>query len=125
MSRPAVAREKILTILRGSKKHLSVAGVLQLLKARHITIGIATAYRALNSLVAEGLVQKHVFENDEAFFEITPTQHHDHLICERCGGIEEFINPTIESLQEAVAKKHGFQLLSHRLELFGICQKCQ
>ncbi len=112
-------------LLRQQRKHLSVGAVLALLKKQKEPIGIATVYRTLNSLVAEGLVQKHVFEDAEAFFEIMPATHHDHLVCEKCGGVEEFTSPTIEKLQEQVAKKYGFRLKSHRLELFGLCRQCQ
>jgi Fur family transcriptional regulator, ferric uptake regulator len=51
--------------------------------------------------------------------------HHDHLICTVCGEIVEFANERIESLQELVAKRHGFEVESHRLELYGRCAKCR
>jgi Fur family ferric uptake transcriptional regulator len=51
-------------------------------------------------------------------------QHHDHLVCTSCGAIIEFENSRIEELQEKVAQEHGFQIVSHRLELYGKCGKC-
>ena len=52
-------------------------------------------------------------------------EHHDHLICTRCGTIIEFENDRIEQLQDAVAKKHGFRVSSHKMELYGLCRTCQ
>ena len=51
--------------------------------------------------------------------------HHDHLICTRCGTIVEFENDRIEALQDKVARQHGFQVTSHKMELYGFCESCQ
>ena len=74
-----------------------------------------------------GLVKAHYFGDNEAVFEINldPKEHHDHLICESCRKIVEFSNLQIEGLQEQVAKKNGFRLTRHRMELYGICKNCE
>jgi len=86
--------------------------------------GLATIYRTLNLLTEAGLAEQKSFTDGKAVFEVNlPDQHHDHLICLECGHVLEFENSEIEDLQEKVAAKHGFELKSHRLDLFGRCLK--
>lgn len=88
--------------------------------------GLATIYRTLNMLKDAGLVNQHTFADGRALFELaTPNDHHDHLVCQKCGTIVEFFSARIEELQSEIAKKHQFQLTEHRLEMFGICHDCQ
>ena len=60
-----------------------------------------------------------------ARYELTPTEHHDHLTCVNCGKIVEFENQQIEQLQEEIASKYGFRLTDHVLELYGVCSHCK
>jgi len=86
--------------------------------------GLATIYRTLNLLTEAGLAEQKSFSDGRSVFEVNlPDQHHDHLICLECGHVLEFENSEIEDLQEKVAAKHGFELKSHRLDLFGRCLK--
>jgi Fur family ferric uptake transcriptional regulator len=86
------------------------------------TIGIATIYRTLNLLTDAKLVEQRVSQDGKSFFELSfPNSHHDHLTCLDCGKIVEFENNDIENLQLKVAGQYGFQLASHRLELYGFC----
>ena len=71
-----------------------------------------------------GLVSERHFRDGEALYE-NLSEHHDHCICNSCGKIIEFENEKIEELQEAVARKFGFQLLTHKMELYGICAECR
>lgn len=85
-------------------------------------IGLATVYRTLNLLKDAGLVVQSSFVEGKAVFErVKPGQHHDHLLCIDCGKIVEFEQPEIEKLQQEIAQKHGFQLMFHKLELYGKC----
>jgi len=89
-----------------------------------LSVGLATIYRTLNLLADAGLVEQKQFGDGHFVYEIrTPGSHHDHLICLDCGAVIEFENEEIERLQEKVAAAHGFQLTSHRLDLFGHCRK--
>ena len=86
--------------------------------------GLATIYRTLNLLTEAGLAEQKSFTDGRSVFEVNvPDQHHDHLICLDCGHVLEFENQEIEDLQVRVASKHGFELKSHRLDLFGRCLK--
>jgi Fur family ferric uptake transcriptional regulator len=85
-------------------------------------VGLATIYRTLNLLTEAGLVEQKSFQDGRHVFEVAhPDQHHDHLICTRCGQVIEFEDPEIESLQNQIAEKFGISLQSHRLDLFGVC----
>lgn len=87
-------------------------------------IGFSTVYRTMKLLCEAGLVQERHFGDGEALYENVST-HHDHCICTSCGKIIEFENDKIESLQEAVARKFGFELHSHKMELYGLCSDCR
>jgi Fur family ferric uptake transcriptional regulator len=105
--------------------HVEAEALYQKLKREGYAIGLATVYRTLNVLKEANLVSQHAFSDGRSVFEVhAPDQHHDHLICNQCGTIEEFHHPTIESLQIEIAKQHNFTLLSHRMDLFGLCQTC-
>jgi len=118
------AQQHILDILQKSNKHLSAADIFSLAKKRQPRIGVATVYRALKHLTQIAAIEKHSFDRRETLYEIRPTVHHDHLICEKCGIIIEFENDTIESLQTEIARAHGFRLTHHELDLFGLCPAC-
>jgi len=118
------AQSHILHVLQKSGEHLSAADIFARAKKGQPRIGIATVYRALKHLTKMSHIEKHSFDERETLYEIRPTIHHDHLICERCGCIVEFQNDTIEALQEQVAREHGFRLTHHELDLFGLCKKC-
>ena len=85
-------------------------------------VGLATIYRTLNLLTEAGLIEQKSFQDGRSVFEVAhPDSHHDHLICVECRHVVEFEDHEIEALQEAIAKKHGMELKTHRLDLFGRC----
>lgn len=119
-------RMKVLDILREkSNSHLSAEDVYKLLLAADEEVGLATVYRVLTQFEDAGLVKRHNFEGGQAVFELNQGQHHDHIVCIQCGKIEEFIDESIEKKQRAIADKIGYQLLDHRLVLYGKCGDCQ
>ena len=124
MTRP---RELIAQEFIKQQSHVSVEDLFQAIRKKDPQIGLATVYRTLKLLQDFGLVKAHYFGGSQTVFEAEdePENHHDHLICDQCHRIEEFTNPQIESLQESVARKHGFKLTHHRMELYGICQNCE
>lgn len=83
-------------------------------------ISIATVYRTVNLFEELGIIERHDFRDGRSRYESVPDEHHDHLIDLKSGKIIEFNSPEIEALQELIAKKYGFKLVDHRLELYGI-----
>ena len=119
-------RVKILQILESSEtKHLSAEDIYKLLLEADEDVGLATVYRVLTQFESAGLVMRHHFEGGQAVFELTPMDHHDHIVCTKCGLVEEFLDPIIERQQDKVAEKLGFEITDHSLYLYGICGKCQ
>ena len=82
-------------------------------------ISIATVYRTVKLFEESGIVEKHDFKGGKARYEQSPDEHHDHLIDINSGTIIEFVDKEIEKLQNEVAKKLGYKLVDHKLELYG------
>ncbi|MFY8031568.1 MAG: Fur family transcriptional regulator [Devosia sp.] len=83
-------------------------------------ISLSTVYRTLNLFEEAGLVTKHDFKDGRARFEPIPDEHHDHLIDIRSGKVIEFRNEEIEVIQDLIAKRLGYRLVDHRLELYAV-----
>jgi Fur family ferric uptake transcriptional regulator len=83
-------------------------------------ISLSTVYRTVNLFEEAGLVTKHDFKDGRARFEPIPDEHHDHLIDIRSGKVVEFRNEEIEAIQELIAKRLGYRLVDHRLELYAV-----
>lgn len=115
-------RLKILEVLQENKTdHLSAEDVYRKLMNEQEDIGLATIYRVLSQFEDAGLVIRHHFEDGHALFELEQGPH-DHIVCVKCGRIEEFFDSEIEKRQRAVAKRSGFDLSKHTLVLYGECQ---
>ena len=82
-------------------------------------VSVATVYRTVKLFEEAGIIEKHDFKSGKARYEKAPEEHHDHLIDVNSGEIIEFVNEEIEKLQDNVAKKLGYKLVDHRLELYG------
>ena len=120
-------RTKILDILQSNPgTHLSADEIHNKLVDHNESIGLATVYRVLTQLELAGLIQKNQFSDNQSSYEIKK-QHHDHLICTKCGKIIEFMNDDLETLQEEISEKYQFRLDSHVMTLFGVCRdgNCQ
>ncbi len=119
-------RLKILQILEKSKEHhLSAEDIYRVLLDSGEDIGLATVYRVLTQFEEAGLVVRHNFEGDQSIFELDHGEHHDHLVCVKCGRVEEFIDNVIEKRQEEIARNAGYSITDHSLNIYGICGKCQ
>ena len=119
-------RIKIMRILLTSDvRHVSAEDVYRLLLANNEEIGLATVYRVLTQFEGAGLVTRHHFESGHSVFELSPEHHHDHIVCIKCGHVEEFADPDIEARQLEVAKRLGFELTDHNLNMYGICADCR
>ena len=118
-------RIKILQILESEDvHHVSAEDVYKLLIANGEEIGLATVYRVLTQFEQAGLVVRHNFEGGHSVFELASEKLHDHIVCVRCGRVEEFIDSVIEKRQEQVAKQLGFELTDHHLNMYGLCPDC-
>lgn len=115
-------RVKILEFLETSEqKHMSAEEVYKALLDSGEDIGLATVYRVLTQFETAGLVTRHHFEGGHSVFELAEDKHHDHIVCEDCGRIEEFYDETIEQRQKEIAAKHQFKIANHAMILYGRC----
>ncbi len=120
-----IPRLKVLQILEQSPKHhLSAEGVYKALLETGEDVGLATVYRVLTQFEEAGLVSRHNFEGGYSVFELSLGVHHDHLVCVKCGSVEEFIDEIIEQRQKEIAEKAQFQMTDHALNIYGICPRC-
>jgi len=118
-------RVKILSLIENaSVNHLSAEDIYKMLLEKNEDIGLATVYRVLTQFETAGLLVKHNFADGRSVFEMASDDHHDHMVCQNCGKVEEFYDAEIEALQEKIAKKHKFKMLHHSLTLHGLCSKC-
>ncbi|MCB9726343.1 MAG: transcriptional repressor [Spirochaetaceae bacterium] len=117
-------REMILAAFLGAKRHVTSEDLYQLVREQHPNIGYTTVYRTMKLLVEAGLATERHFDDGITRYE-TEHEHHDHLVCIKCGRIQEFECDEIEERQREIAKGYGFQVLRHRHELYGHCAACR
>ncbi len=127
--RMTLPRLQIADVFFSMRGHPGIESILAEVRRRYPGIGEATVYRTMNLLCEAGLAEERHFGEGYSRFEpatgnAVRSGHHDHLICLSCGAIIEFGDPEIEALQDRAAALHGFEIRSHRLEIFGICPRC-
>jgi Fur family transcriptional regulator, ferric uptake regulator len=107
--------------------HMTIEDLLNEVRSRDRGIGYATVYRTLKLLAECGVASERKFGDGLSRYELADdaSAHHDHLICVSCGKITEFEEPRIEALQDEVAARNGFQVTSHKHEMYGICFECR
>jgi Fur family ferric uptake transcriptional regulator len=105
--------------------HVSAEELVERARAVDGRVSVATVYRTLKLLGESGLATARDFGEGQTRWEAALGRHHDHLVCTRCGVIVEFANDEIERLQARVARQRGFEVESHRLELYGRCAECR
>jgi Fur family ferric uptake transcriptional regulator len=119
-------RKLIVETFFQADNHVSIEELLAQVRAKDRRVGYATVYRTLKLLTECGVANERRFGDGLTRYELADdATHHDHLICIECGDIVEFEEPRIEDLQERVAHKYGFELRSHKHELYGVCPRCQ
>ena len=123
MQRLTAQRQAILDLINASSIHWGAEAVARTLADSGHSVGIATIYRGLSALEAEGLIQSIQLANKKCY-ERADKSHHDHMVCTNCGRIEEFAHETIEALQHAAAHEKGFVISGHQLVMFGLCADC-
>ena len=113
-------RLKILSLLQlPENQHLSAEDLYKKLLDQGDEVGVATVYRVLNQFDDAGIVTRHHFEGGKSVFELTHQEHHDHLVCLKCGEVIEFNDDLIEQQQKLIAAKYGIKLTNHSLYLYG------
>jgi len=113
-------RVKILRLLQlPENQHLSAEDLYKKLLAQGDEVGVATVYRVLNQFDDAGIVTRHHFEGGKSVFELTHKEHHDHLVCLKCGEVIEFNDDLIEQQQKLIAERYGIKLTNHSLYLYG------
>lgn len=119
-------RELVAEVFFAMSGHVSVEEMVLRARRRDPRVSVATVYRTVKLLVESGLASVRRFGDGQTRYESAAgREHHDHLICTACGEIAEFADDRIEALQEAVARRHGFSVESHKLELYGKCASCR
>jgi Fur family transcriptional regulator, ferric uptake regulator len=113
-------RRVIARVLSTSNDHPDVEELHRRAAAIDKGISIATVYRTVRLLEDAGILERHDFRDGRSRYEETPDDHHDHLIDMKTGRVLEFIDPEIERLQEEIARRMGYKLVDHRLELYGV-----
>lgn len=113
-------RRTIARVLSGAHDHPDVEEVWRRAHAEDSRISLSTVYRTLKLFAAKGILERHDFGHGRGRYEEASRGHHDHLIDVSTGRVIEFQNEEIERLQERIAREHGYKLVGHRLELYGV-----
>ena len=115
-------RRVIARVLADSDDHPDVEELYRRCAAVDKNISISTVYRTVKLFEDAGIIERHDFREGRARYEPIPESHHDHLIDIRSGTVIEFRNEEIEAIQEVIAKRLGYRLVDHRLELYAVPQ---
>ena len=113
-------RRVIARILSTSDDHPDAEELHRRANSMDSSISLATVYRTVKLFEDAGIIERHDFRDGRARYEEVPDEHHDHLIDIKTGGVVEFQSDEIEELQIEIARKLGYKLVDHRLELYGI-----
>ncbi len=125
-SKSSKRRNAVLEAFTAASGHMTVDELYERVKKIDPKIGYTTVWRALKLLEQSGIAESKKFHDGFTRYEyIGVKKHHDHLICVKCGGLFEFVNPKIEEMQRHVAALHDFSITSHKLEIYGYCRKCK
>ena len=114
-------REQVFRIVLGAEGHLSAEDLHRKVREENRSIGFATVYRTLRVLVDCGLIEARQFGDGVQRYESAAGDHHDHMICVDCGSVFEFEDDEIERLQTEAAAARGFEIVSHRLDIYIRC----
>lgn len=125
MVRPTRQRAAVEAVFAGLEGFHSAQEVHARLRASGDTVGLATVYRAVQSLAEDGALDSIRTDSGEALYRRCSPQHHHHLVCRGCGRTVEVAGPAVEAWADRVAGEHGFADVSHTLEIFGTCGDCR
>ena len=111
-------RLRILELLEEDKAHLSAEDIYRKLIDAGEEVGLATVYRVLTQFEQAGICIRHNFEEGHAVYELTPSDHHDHMVCLDTGDVIEFTDDVIEERQKILATEHGYEIIDHSMVLY-------
>lgn len=117
-------RMDILSEVLKQKGHFKIEDIILKMSIAQNPISRATVYRTIKTIEEAGLIKYIRSINDEKIYEVQ-TEHHDHMICEKCGKIIEFHNEELEALQNAICQSYGFTPCRHTMKIFGLCEDCK
>ena len=118
-------RLNIIDVFMGTEEHITLEQMYSLLREKGYDYDPEFVRQCMKRMVDLGFAQKKQFEGQPVRYEHHHLgRHHDHLICTKCGKIEEFANEDIERLQLKIAAQQGFHMLQHRMEIYGLCSQC-
>jgi Fur family ferric uptake transcriptional regulator len=119
-------RLKILQILEQStQRHMSAEDLYRALLESGEDIGLATVYRVLTQFEDAKIVTRHRFEGGHSVYELNAGAHHDHILCLKCGRVDEFVDAEIEKRQRKIAIDAGYEMTDHALYIYGVCAACR
>lgn len=118
-------RAAVLRSIVGSEKSLTPVALHRRVRTEQPDIGLVTVYRTLSILAELGLICEVRREENTRRYVRSPLEHHDHLVCRRCGKVVNFTNCNVAELEEKLARETGFAIQSHHLELTGYCRDCR
>lgn len=119
-------RRLIIETFFHAPSHITIEELLGQVRSADPRVGYATVYRTLKLLAESGVASERQFGDGVTRYELADSDiHHDHLICTECRSVTEFEDSRIEAIEEEVAKRQGFELRSHKHELYGVCSQCQ
>jgi Fur family ferric uptake transcriptional regulator len=122
--RPTRQRAAVAAVLAGTGEFRSAQELHALLRAGGDKVGLATVYRNLQAMAAEGEIDMLRTDDGEAVYRACSTGHHHPLVCRDCGRTVEVEGPTVEAWATRVSAEHGFTDVHHTLEIFGTCAGC-
>ena len=118
-------RLNVIDVFLNTEEHVTLEEMMQLLKDKGFDYETEFVRQCMNRWVVHGFAQKKLFEGQPPRYEHHHLgRHHDHLICTKCGRIAEFNDEEMERLQLKIAISHGFHMLQHKMEIYGLCSQC-
>lgn len=123
--RATPARIALLKLFESTNKPVDVHTMIEYLDKHDIKTDPATVFRIVNMFTEKGLTRQIQLQEGKARYELMTIKEHHHLVCTKCGDIQDISDCNIEVLESHIEKKKGFKVTSHSLEFFGICNLCQ
>jgi Fur family ferric uptake transcriptional regulator len=118
-------RERVLDVFLSTEKHVTVQELYDMVRKKHEGIGYATVARTVKLMCESGVCRQVDFGDGSQRFEHKfGHEHHDHLICLKCGKFEEIYSVELEKIQEKLVRKYGYVQENHKLDIFGLCPRC-
>lgn len=123
-TRDTTARKAILEIVGNSNKPKTVKEIIRVLQERGIDVDRTTVFRVMNAFTDRGVVRKLEFGEGNFRYELLSLPHHYHIVCTKCGTIQDVEGCNVDTIEKKTAQKYNFNITHHRLDFFGVCEKC-